>query len=174
MQISLWKRCCHNEAYTKDKTLLGRAKDFEKEFLTAEENDEEHDDSVAVINHKDSLSILAEKYKVERNLKINKFPNEHETVKDTNKGGSKASLSHVVYDQEVDGIIDEKNSNVKEREKSADREVSKNVENARSYRHDCDQILKEGYNNRLKNLRSRLIKKDICCSAKGTPWRHTF
>lgn len=125
------------------------------------QNDEECDDCVGTIDHKDSLCILAEKYKGAKKCRQKKSSCENELSDDRLKDDSNKSFT-----SEISCQMDETTS-LKRRERYL-------ANDRKPRRAGCAPILREGDYNQLKNLKSRLLKTGICCSAKGTPWRHTF
>ncbi|XP_076181192.1 uncharacterized protein LOC143153658 [Ptiloglossa arizonensis] len=130
-------------------------KDTGKISTVQEQNDEEYDDCVATIDHKDSLCILVEKYKASKKCKHTKFNGETEFSDERTKDECDKSFGSEISCQ-MEETVD-----ARQREKYFDARTT----NGKACRGDC---------NRLKNLRSRLGKTGTCCSAKGTPWRHSF
>lgn len=146
-------------------------KDSENISAVQEQNDEEFDDSIATINHKDSLCILVEKYKANKKCKHKKYSGEADSSDDRTKDECSKSCTSEISCRMEDSV------NMK-REKYTDNENCQLGDNrvsiGKSCKHGCGQIFRGGDYNQFKNLRSRLVKTGICCSAKGTPWRHTF
>ncbi|XP_034195158.2 uncharacterized protein LOC117611327 isoform X1 [Osmia lignaria lignaria] len=136
-----------------------------------EQKDEELDDCVGTIHHKDSLCILVEKYKANRKCKIKKYSDGSEICDERARDECDKSFT-----SETTCQLDE--INAKQREKCLDNNEHRFRENrtliGKTCRHGCGQIFREGDHSHLKNLKSRLIKTGTCCSPKGTPWRHTF
>ncbi|XP_043517430.1 uncharacterized protein LOC122532597 [Frieseomelitta varia] len=167
------RNCCHKEHATRDSVCNHSccAKDSEKISTVQEQNDEEPDDSVASINHKDSLCILVEKYKTNKKCKHKaldaaEFPCEP----------AKDECCDKSFTSETSCQLDEI---VKQGDKYSGGNKCRFRDNrrasiGRTCRHGCGPIFTEGECNQFKNLKSRLMKTGTCCSAKGTPWRHTF
>ncbi|XP_076387814.1 uncharacterized protein LOC100874826 isoform X2 [Megachile rotundata] len=137
-------------------------KGLKKISLVQEQKDEELDDCVGTIHHKDSLCILVEKYKANRKCKIKKCADEAE-ISDERIKDDKSFTSETTCQLE--------DINSKQREKHSD---NKHRFRGKTCRHGCGQVIRDGDYNHIKNLKSRLIKTGTCCSPKGTPWRHTF
>ncbi|XP_076646770.1 uncharacterized protein LOC143355639 [Halictus rubicundus] len=150
------------------------SKDPEKISTVQEQNDEEYDDCVAKIDHKDSLCILVEKYKAKasKKCKHRKYGGENDFSDDRAKDDCDKSFA-----SDASGQTDE-NANPRNRERYLNSDSHRFQENRPSTgkpcRAGCVPIFREGDCNQLKNLKSRLVKTGTCCSAKGTPWRHTF
>ncbi|KAK9309682.1 hypothetical protein QLX08_000689 [Tetragonisca angustula] len=165
--------CCHKEHTARDPVCNHSccAKDSEKISTVQEQNDEELDDTVGSINHKDSLCILVEKYKTNKKCKHKavdaaEFPCER----------AKDECCDKSFTSETSCQLDEI---VKQGDKYSGGNRCRFRDNrrasiGRTCRHGCGPIFTEGECNQFKNLKSRLIKTGTCCSAKGTPWRHTF
>ncbi|XP_053977969.1 uncharacterized protein LOC128875945 isoform X1 [Hylaeus volcanicus] len=156
------KGCC-NKSEVKCESFCHHdccLKDLENVSTVQEQNDEEYDDCVATISHKDSLCILVEKYKASKRCKHKKWPGETEFMDERTKDECCKSFTSEISQME---------ENVKQREKYFDSDNYRFRDNRMSIGKAC-----RGDYNQLKNLRSRLVKTGTCCSAKGTPWRHTF
>ncbi|XP_031838859.2 uncharacterized protein LOC116429725 [Nomia melanderi] len=143
---------CHHDCHLRD---------LEKISTVQEQKDEECDDCVGTIDHKDSLCILAEKYKGTKKCRQKKYLGENEFSDDRVKDDCNKSFT-----SEISCQMDE-STNLKHRERYF-------ANDKKPCRAGCVPIFREGDYNQLKNLKSRLMKTGICCSAKGTPWRHTF
>ncbi|XP_043261965.1 uncharacterized protein LOC122402873 [Colletes gigas] len=143
--------CCHDCCL----------KSSEKISTIPEQNDEEYDDSMITINHKDSLCLLVEKYKASKKCKHKKYPDK---AKFSDKKAKEFGES---FDSETNYQTEE-NVITKEREEYFNSDKCMYRDNRTSLgkacRDDC---------NHLKNLRSRLVKTGTC-TMKNTPWRHSF
>lgn len=146
-------------------------KDSEKITTVQEQNDEEYDDCIGMINHKDSLCILVEKYKASKKCRHKKCLGETEFSEERAKDECSRSFT-----SEASCLMED---NAKQRDKHPDtdnncRPRENRAPIGKSCRHACGPAFREGDCVQLKNLRSRLVKNGACCSPKGTPWRHTF
>ncbi|XP_026671435.1 uncharacterized protein LOC108627514 [Ceratina calcarata] len=163
-------RRCRQEHGTRDTICSCNycAKDSEKISAMQELNDEELDDSVGTINHKDSLCILVEKYKANKKCKHKSYFGEAELANERVKDECNKSFT-----SETTCQMDEINVTGKRGGKYSNN-INCRASMGKACRHECRQIFREGERNDFKNLKSRLIKTGTCYSAKGTPWRHTF
>ncbi|XP_076748528.1 uncharacterized protein LOC143422057 [Xylocopa sonorina] len=161
------RSCCHEE-HTKRDAICNHnchAKETEKAFRIQEQNDEDLDDAVGTINHKDSLCILVEKYKTNKRCKHRPYFGDSEFSDERIKDESNKSCT-----SETTCQMDEL---AKQREKYPSGNNCR-PPMGKTCRHGFLQIFREDDCSQIKNLKSRLIKAGTCCSAKGTPWRHTF
>ncbi|KZC03921.1 PREDICTED: uncharacterized protein LOC107193835 [Dufourea novaeangliae] len=166
---SIGPRACCNKGHVARESFCHRdchPQDSERISTVQEQNDGEYDDCVGTINHKDSLCILVEKYKTSKKCKHKKYPGECQLQDDRAKDDSNKS-----YTSETTCQMDD-NANRKQGDRCSDNEDHRFRVNRPSLGKSCR--IREGDCNQLKNLRSRLVKTGTCCSAKGTPWRHTF
>lgn len=147
-------------------------KDSEKALTMQEQNDEELDDSVATINHKDSLCILVEKYKTNKKCKHKAYFNGVEFT-DERKDECDKSFSSETCQLDENGKQGGNKYSGYDNSRFRDNRGAPIRKPPCRYG-DCGQMFKEGDTNQFKNLKSRLIKSGNYCSAKGTPWRHTF
>ncbi|XP_020719066.1 uncharacterized protein LOC100645324 [Bombus terrestris] len=169
------RRNCCSKDQTPHESICSHnccANNSEKISTVQEQNDEEVDDSVGTINHKDSLCILVEKYKTNKKCKHKSYLGGPEFSSERTKDECDKSFTSETSCQ-LDEIV-----NAKQGEKYSSsnkcRFRDNRVSMGRTCRHGCGPIFREGDCNQFKNLKSRLIKTGTCCSAKGTPWRHTF
>ncbi|KAK1119884.1 hypothetical protein K0M31_012957 [Melipona bicolor] len=165
------RNCCHKEHAATRESVCNHsccAKNSEKISTVQEQNDEELDDSVGSINHKDSLCILVEKYKKCKHKAVDAGEYRCERAKDECCDKSFTSETSCQLD-EIVKQGDKYSSGNKCRSRD-----NRRASMGRTCRHGCGPIFREGECNQFKNLKSRLIKTGTCCSAKGTPWRHTF
>lgn len=147
-------------------------KDLEKISTVPEQNDEELDDAVGTIYHKDSLCILVEKYKANKKCKHQQNFEEAEASEDRLKDECNKSITSETTCQMDDTMATKQRDKCSESENSRFRDNRVSI--GKTCRHACGQVFREEDCNQFKNLKSRLIKTGTCCSAKGTPWRHTF
>lgn len=168
-----YKGCCNQDHVTYGSPCNHDCcmKELENVSGMQEQRDEEVDDCVGTIHHKDSLCILVEKYKANRKCKIKKCSDGTEISDERARDECDKSFTSETTCQ-LDDV------NAKQREKYLDNNEHRFRENrtliGKTCRHGCGQIFREGDYSHLKNLKSRLIKTGTCCSPKGTPWRHTF
>ncbi|KOC60571.1 hypothetical protein WH47_07734 [Habropoda laboriosa] len=168
------RNCCHKNHATCESTCNHDCcvKNSEKISTLQEQNDEELEDTVATINHKDSLCILVDKYLVNKKCKQKKYFGEAEFSDERTKDECDKSFT-----SETTCQLDE-TGNTKQREKYSDSDDCRFRDHrapiGKPCRHGFGQIFKEGDCDQFKNLKTRLTKTGTCCSAKGTPWRHTF
>ncbi|CAK9825277.1 hypothetical protein ANTRET_LOCUS3322 [Anthophora retusa] len=168
------RSCCHKNHGTCESTNNHDCcvKVSERISTVQEQNDEELDDTGGTINHKDSLCILVDKYLANKKCKQKKYFGEAEFSDERTKDECNKSFT-----SETTCQLDE-TTNTKQREKYSDSDDCRFRDNrafiGKACRHGCGQIFREGDCNQFKNLKNRLIKTGTCCSAKGTPWRHTF
>ncbi|XP_076623111.1 uncharacterized protein LOC143342775 [Colletes latitarsis] len=145
--------CCHDCCLKNSKKIS----------TIPEQNDEEYDDSVVTINHKDSLCLLVEKYKANKKCKHKKYSGKTKFPDKKAKDEFGKSFNSETNCQTEESV------NAKEREEYFNSDKCRYRDNRTSLgkacRDDCNQF---------KNLRSRLVKTGTCYTMKGAPWRHTF
>ncbi|XP_076231461.1 uncharacterized protein LOC143177448 [Calliopsis andreniformis] len=145
-------------------------KDSEKISTVQEQNDEEYDDSIGMINHKDSLCILVEKYKASKKCKHKKYSGAADFSDERAKDECSKSCASEMSCQMEDTVNTKRDKYLDDSCWHRDNRSSI----GKSCRRGCGQIFRENDCSQFKNLRSRLVKTGACCSTKGTPWRHTF
>lgn len=168
------RSCCYKD-HTARESICNHScctKNSEKISTVQEQNDEELDDSVGTINHKDSLCILVEKYKTNKKCKHKTYFGGAEFADERTKDECSKSFTSETNCQ-LDEIANEKQGERYSNNDNCHFRDSR-VSIGRTCRHGCGQIFREADCNQFKNLKSRLIKTGTCCSAKGTPWRHSF
>lgn len=132
-------------------------KDSEKMLAMQEQNDEELDDSVATINHKDSLCILVEKYKTNKKCKHKAYFNGVEFTDERRDECDKSFSSETCQLDEngkQGGGSKYNSGNDNPRFRGA------SIRKPPCRYGDCGQLFKEGDANQFKNLKSRLIKTE--------------
>ncbi|XP_033322695.2 uncharacterized protein LOC117218438 [Megalopta genalis] len=165
-------KCCNRSQAAANESIRRRdLRPKEKISTVQEQNDEEYEDCVAKIDHKDSLCILVEKYKASRKCKHRKYGGENDLPDDRVKDDCNKSFTSEASQMD-------ENASLRNRERCWASDGHRFQENFRPSgkpcRTGCVQIFREGDSGQIKNLKSRLVKTGTCCSAKGTPWRHTF